>query len=465
MSNTIFKRFFEVRVLHGYYLDHWNKDSAGTPRLFQEYDGVNADPIIRAQERKAIQDYILENRYNILKDLSIEPTKATKDLISGLRMRWRATPLGLMVGIEVRKEGSGATAKFFPKKMPPPDSNWAFTLHSRNLQLANITNHAFRPTLPGRYYFTNLRAVEDNKVFPSLATAPTAFATGRTWEMGELAMVAGNLGSAKKTTVAQGDFLQVPNFQWAHTGDRMAFPKRFNYRFDPSLSVNTAEFNLLSSETGGTLVKNITKDFTQNLPAPAETTLDFQYLPLPANPTDAEKLHPKPLPNGWYFLKVKVNGADFEGRQVLLHSDLNVAGNGLFGVVDISMGQTATDFQLLNPDDSLRLIQIPGSNPARWEPPIFEIRLMSRQTYWRYEIDNKAGLPYTDINTFTDVEYKGAGQHVVSKVPRHMSLAPTNLSIDPPSGTTTLPAPDHSNLKYDQDQYFSELFLSTIKLT
>lgn len=451
MSNTIFKRFFEVRVLHGYYLDHWYNDINGKPELFQDFSNAQ-------------QNYVLESKYNILNDLIIEPTEETRNLLNGLKMRWRATPLGLMVGIEVTRTGVGAAAKFFPKRMPPANSAWTFTLRSRNLHLHNITNHAMRPTLAGRYYFSNLRAVEDTKTFPSLATRPSVFTSQRTWEMGELAIVGGALNTAKKTTANQADFIPVSDKQWAHTGDRAAFPKRFNYRFDPSLVATAAEFILLTAETGGTIVKTISKDFSQ-YPGPVETALDFQFLPLPANPTDEDKLKPKPLPDGWYFLKIKVNGADFEGKRVLLRSDLQATDSALFGVVEISMAQTKADFKLLNIDNSLRLTPIAGSNPVRWAPPIFEIRLLGRQTYWRYEIDHKENLPSTDITTYTEVVYKGAAQHVVSKAPRRISLAPTYLPIELPAGTGNLPAPDKPDLKYDQDQYFSELFLSTIKLT
>lgn len=453
MSNTIFKRFFEVRVLHGYYLDHWFNDAGLNPKLFQDYD-------------PAEMAFVLVNKYNILKDLQIEPTEATRELLDGLRMKWKITPLGILVGMEVNRVGTGASAQFFPKRMPPADSVWSFTLRSRNLHLYNITNHAMRPTLPGRYYFSNLRGVEENKVFPSLASQPSDFgASARTWEMGEISMVANVLNSATKTTLSATDFMPILDHNWAHTGDRAAFPKQFSYRFDLSLTVNTAEFTLLSTETSGTVIKTISKDFTLNLPAPAQTALDFKFRPLPASPTDEEKLHPSPIPDGWYFLKVKVNGADFEEKRILLRSDIPTHDNGLFGLVEISMGQTAAPFMLLNADNSLRLTQIAGSNPVRWEPPLFEIRLMGRQSYWRYQIDNNDALPGTDITTFAEVDYKGAGKYVVSKNPRRLSLAPTNLAINPLSGTRALPAPDHPDLKYDQDQYFSELYLSTIKLT
>ena len=259
--------------------------------------------------------------------------------------------------------------------------------------------------------------------------------------------------------------MPLVDHNWVHTGDRAAFPKLFSYRFNPSLTVNTAEFTLLTAETNGTVVKTIVKDFSQNLPAPAETALDFRLLPLPANPTDEQKLHPKPIADGWYFLKIKVNGADVESKRILLNSSIPTHDNGFFGMIEISLGQTAPDFMLLNPDGSLQLTPIAGSNPVRWEPPLFEIRLMGRQSYWRYQVEDKTGYPSTDINTYTEVDYNGAGQYVVSKAPRRLSLAPTALSINPASGTRPLPAPDHPTLKYDQDQYFSELFLSTIKLT
>ncbi len=37
MPEILFKRLFEVRILHGYYLDNWFADATGKKGIFQEF--------------------------------------------------------------------------------------------------------------------------------------------------------------------------------------------------------------------------------------------------------------------------------------------------------------------------------------------------------------------------------------------------------------------------------------------
>jgi hypothetical protein len=456
MSNLLFKRFFEVRLLHGYYLDHWHNNQSGQPGIFQEF-GTNP------AERRAQQEEVLLNKYNILPDITLAPLPETADLMRGLGMKWRVSPSGLVVGMEVNQSGSGATAQFFPRRMPPPDSVWRFQFMARNNHLVNLTNHALRTSVPAAYFFTNLHAVQDGKIYPSLSAQTPSFSTTRTWEMGELARISGALHLATETSNQALHFSPVADHQWVHTGDRLLLPKLFPYRFAAGTVPLNAFFELKDAATNAT-VKTINQVFNPAQPAPKTTPLDFRFLPPPPNPTDAQLLHPTPLPDGRYNLEVTINNVLVETQHMVLEERVRAAGNGLTGRIDIGIGATATDFSLLNPDNSLHLTMVPGSNPVRWQAPVFEIRFMARQSYWRYRTDHQTGLPTSNI-PYTDVTYDGAGQYVVSKQPRRLTLAPTTLAIDPPSGSVNLPAPTHADLKYDQNQYFSELFLSTIKLT
>ncbi|MCB0483403.1 MAG: hypothetical protein KDC37_02460, partial [Flavobacteriales bacterium] len=133
MADILFKRLFEVRILHGYFLDHWFADSDDKPDLFQAY---RDDAASTGNAKRA---FVLENKYNILRHLNIEPTAKTAKLLDGLRMRWRPIPTGFMAGIEVSRTQAGA---FFPKISLPMDTVWSFVLRLRNAHFYNITNHA-----------------------------------------------------------------------------------------------------------------------------------------------------------------------------------------------------------------------------------------------------------------------------------------------------------------------------------
>jgi len=460
MPDITFKRLFEVRILHGYYLDYWLPDAAGNIGIFHEY---GASP----EDRLNDQAFILENKYDIRRNILIEPTLETRQSLDGLGLRWQKTATGLIVGIEVRKSGSGNDTKFFPKRAVPAGQSWSFLLRSRNAAFFNITNHAMRPTLPGRYYFSNLRASagEDNKTYPALSVQLPEFSNQRTWEMGELVRDGNAIKAATMTTRSIGDFLEIANLSddtwhnYAHTGDCSLFPKRFHYRFDTGgTAVSGAEFTL--TDASGTEVKKVSAQFTPISPAPAEFPLDFRYLPLSEDtPEDERVQRPRPLPDGWYTLDISINGALVESRRILMQSDVD-SGNPVLGLVEISTAETAPLFQLLNADGSLNQSTISGGDPTRWQGPVFEIRMMGRLAYLRYQLTRALSPLPVDPN-FT---YAPDGRQIRTNTPRRLSFIRTPVSINlPATGDTLLPYPDSTILKYDFDRehYYSEIFLST----
>lgn len=457
MSNlTIYKRLFEVRILHGFHLDHWYWNG-NTPLAFHRY-ASDAD-----------REFILENKYNILEDLIIEPTAKTKKLLKGTRMPWRILPSGILVGLEVERttDGAGIT-RFFPKISLPEDATWTFVLRARNPQFFNITNHALRPTLPGRYYFSNLFATEHGKVFPSLSVQLPGFSANRTWEMGELIRVGSQIREAAKTTSMLTDFTVISSLanwsHYVHSGNRTALPKQFTYRFDSRFNnlnpVTSAEFTL--SDMNGDEKLKIEKEYTVT-PAPDEINLDFRYYPLPPNPTVDDLTHRIPLEAGWYRLTIQINGALYEQRDIMLRNDLS-EDDSVLGLIEIGNGPTSDAFRLFDPaDGSLRLTAVSDNGATRWRPPVFEVRLLSRATYWQYQIEKTAGLPPHDID-FTEVQYQSIPKRLVTLKPRRLSLARAPVRVDTPSTDIYLPNPERLDLKYAQHQYYSELFLSTIKL-
>jgi hypothetical protein len=479
-DNTIFKKLFEVRILHGYYTDNWFANLLGEPGSFFDY-GTDPDPAVRAVQRREQQAFVLENKYDILRDISIEPTPATARLMEGLRMRWRRLPTGFLAGLEVEKRETGGLVQFAPKVVLEPGMRWTFLLRIRNAWFYNITNHAMRPTMPGHYYFTNMAAADDGKVFPSLSVQLPPFSNQRHWEMGELLRSGNQVMAANVDTANLADFTAIANIddanpggdtwhEWAHSGDRRALPKSFKYRFDAKFGaanpVTDAVFVL--SDTAGNQIKSITRSYTAAAPAPAEILLDFRQLPVAPGASDAEKLRPKTLPDGWYDIRVSINGAIFETRRVLLRSDLP-DDQSILGIVELGLGPTAPAFSLLD-GGLLNTAPVPDSNPGRWQGPVFEIRFMNRPTYWHYRIQKSEGLPAADLDMGEFIFFRNR-QSIEAQTPRRLSQArvPVQLSVPPPgaAGDVLLPNPEPPGLRFDHQRkiYYSELFLSTIKLT
>lgn len=457
MSDIIFKRLFEVRILHGYYLDNWFSDKSGKKGIFQEF-GTSA--LTRAED----QNFILEYKYDILRDLIIEPAPETAQFIRDFRMRWRTTPGGFIAGIEVRKDGAGNATRFFPKYTLPADARWTFLLRARNKHFLSFTNHVQRPSIPAAYYFTNLIPAGESKTFPSLSRHLPLFSSipNRSWEMGELALSGSQVRAAKLTTANGTEFTQVFDFNnnwhhFAHSFDRKVLPKSFLYRLDPvSNTVNTAQFIL--KDTNGNQVKEILNTYTTAAPAPLEIPLRFTHQNIPPGASEYERLHPQPIADGWYDLVVRINNAAFETRRVWLRSDLD-SFQSLLGLVDISAQADAPLYKLFNNDGSLNANQVSGTDPQRWQGPVFEIRLLGRLSYWQYQLSRPLGSAPAGF------EFIGNNNNTIRTLaPHRFTSLRSTLKINVSGTDIFLPTPDPANLKYDfiQKKYYTETFLSTL---
>lgn len=458
MSEIIFKRLFEVRILHGYYLDNWFSNKSGKKGIFQEFG-------IDAPSRNEDQNFVLEYKYDILRDLIIEPAPETARFIRDARMRWRATSSGLIAGIEVRKDGSGNATRFFPKYSLPDDARWTFFLRARNKAFLSFTNHAQRPTLPAAYYFTNLIPAGEDKTYPSLSRHLPLFSSisNRTWEMGELTRSGNQVRAAKLTTDKGTEFTQVFDFNtdwyhFAHSYDRKVLPKSFLYRLDPvSGVVNTAQFIL--KDPNGNQVKEIVQAFAPAAPAPQEIPLSFTHRAIPPTASESERLHPEPIPDGWYDLVVRINNAAFESRRVWLRSDLGSLPS-LVGLIDISSQADAPLYNLFNNDGSLNVKEISASEPQRWQGPVFEIRLLSRLAYWQYRLSKPLGA----LPANSGFEFVGDNRTIRTLGPHRFTSLRSALTLKMPGADIFLPTPEPASLKYDfaQKKYYTETFLSTL---
>ncbi len=453
MAEIIFRRLFEIRILHGFYLDHWFLNASGNPALFHEFID---EP---QSSRLAKQASVLEYKYDLRKIIAIEPTKETEQWLSRNKIILRHTPLGIFAGIQVRREGVGDAARFFPVG-GLEQGNCRFVLTMRDPQWLNAANHALMPTIPGYYYFTNLRATEDRKNYPSLSAQPPEFESGRTWEMGDLIRDGNQIRAAQRTTESAADFEVVGDalagtwHSYAHAGERVALPKIFKYRFDSSISaISSAEFIL--SDLNNNEIKRIAIASPQS----SIVSLDFRYLQISPSTTENERIRPRPIPDGAYVLDARINGVSFEQRRIVLSDDLRGSEKNIWGIVDISTADTTPAFRLFNADGSLNAGLITPAPALRWRGPVFEIRLMGRLTYWRYIIENQLSPLPAD----PDFTYNWPDRQFSTVRARRLSQIRLPLSINLPAGPRSLPSPPSVSIRYDetQKQYFSEIFLLT----
>ncbi len=437
MSDLIYKRIFEVRILHGYYLDHWYWSADNTPKIFQEYGPEE-------------QAFVLENKYDVRQHFFVEPSESTQKRMKGLKIKWQLTPFGLLVGQEVVRSSGGS---YLPRSSISADTRLTFKIRIRDGQLYNRTNHALKPTLPAYYYFSNIQDGNLAKEYPSLSVLPSPFNPERSWEMGEFARDNGVIRMARRSTQDINDLATISFQNWANTADRKALPKTFFYRFDAKYDVNQpvikAQFTLLSPD--GTIVKTIGQEYGAGM-HPSGQRLDFQ-----SKDKEAGQIQPLPIADGPYRLDVRINNLLFEQREILLRSDLT-ENSSVFGLLEIACRATDGDFSLLEADGSLRRRIQNGKASC----PVFEIRVPARQTYWRYNFRDKHTMP-AQAGPFDGMEYDGETKQLITTNPRRLTLTKERLTLTATSAVH-LPTPDRPDLTYERKQYFSELYLSTLKL-
>lgn len=424
MQNIVFRRLFELRILHAYYLDNrkWNEK---TEMRFQDHDIDN-------------QAELLTEKYNIQLDLYLQPTLQTAQLIEAMRLRWRMLPTGMVAGIEVNRSGN----RFFPKHPIPAEKlTFSFLIKLRNTYWYNFTNHALKLPWPAKYHFTNRVASDEVKLAPSLSLNPPRFAdhAHRTWDMGELRIQNNQLQSATKVNPTDGDFEAVnagkPNYRWANTADRRVLPKSFRFVFDEkSKPVNSVTFRLL----------RVSDNEEQKVINQAFST-----------PPEAFQVNFSDQPNDWYLLETLINEQAFGPPQhIQLHDE--VAAPDVFGLVEIvHEAGLPNEFSLFEADGALRLSETPPQS-NRWRPQtVFDIRLLSRPMYWRYQIE-KGKVPEAD-----PIQSLG-NKTVQTLIPRYLTQSAQRVDLG--GGTTPpfLPGPDNLNLHFDasRGQYFSEIFVS-----
>lgn len=423
MQNIVFRRLFELRILHAYFLDNRKWNGEMKERFHDHLPENQAD--------------LLTEKYNIQKDIYLQPTRQTAQLIEAMRLRWRMLPTGLVIGIEVNKIGN----RFFPRFPISADKlTFSFLIKVRNAYWYNFTNHAFNLPWPAKYHFTNQIAPGEVKSAPSLSNNPPGFVANshRTWDMGELRIQNNQLQYATKINPTDSDFEPVnagkPNYRWANTSDRRVLPKNFAFVFDKkSKPVDTVTFRLVRVSDNA-----------------EQKVINHTF----SSPPDTFQVNFSDQPNDWYQLETQVNGEDFGPSQRILLSD-EVAGSDVFGLVEmVHEAGLSDEFKLFEDDGALRIAEDP-LQPNRWRPQaVFDIRLLSRPTYWRYQIKGK-------MPSATPVQSLGA-KTLQTRLPRYLTQSAQRVVLGGSATPPFLPGPDNLNLYFDASrrEYFSEIFVS-----
>ena len=96
MARYYYKKLFEIKILHEYYL--------------AKPDNSDFFALTDVERNQILNQKLSKNQYNIWNDIQIEPTDECQQLLNGYQIRFVKTPTGFFLGMESQMEGS----TFFP---------------------------------------------------------------------------------------------------------------------------------------------------------------------------------------------------------------------------------------------------------------------------------------------------------------------------------------------------------------
>lgn len=401
-----YRRLAVVNMLHSFYLDKEGSTFYSLPQEDQEF---------------RLADLLMDNRYSLMDNVMIAPTPATEKLLKGQRIVYRQTSTGLVLGIASAPGPNGALTTAVPVSS---QLRLQFVIRLKNAALLSRSNLRINPVFPACYYFTN-DDITSGKSFPSLSSAVKEFTDGRLYEMGEMAIVNGNVSQAiTRTDSAATGWVTTDDFHFINEYDRILLPQKFAYTFDQQ-GITQVDFVLLK---GADEIKTLPFQHADGL---QEAALDFTG-----------------TPDGIYTLKITGSNNYNRSYTVYLHSTLYQ--RDAWGVLDLVMHTADAAFQLVDADG---LLTMPSA-------PVFELRFASRATYWKYYLQ-KGEPPGADVNWEEVLPAPpGIKKVIISKQPYPLMQAYRKVSY----ATVNLPNPDGEMVSRQGNLICSEILLPKMKL-
>jgi hypothetical protein len=402
MANIIYKTLFSVQLLHEYYVVTSDGSS-----LFEG----NIDKSV------FLLDSFNKGIISISSNFLYEVPDAFKSIFENYHLHIVPNYAGFVVMSRVLEEKlADGTIAYKPFIKLPDNLNIPVQLSLKNNLLKAVTDMRVNRAIPAAYYFTN-EDIVTARTLPSLSAAIPAFDPQHAYEQGELYVNDENKTCLFYLAGNSKSFLPVKGNSYANTRDELVVPLQFTYTFSKADTVTTASFQL-KNNSGKTVrnylfanpdpIKNVTINFSFNQLTNPDAPIDV-LLTLPASSVTNKNI---------YTLKVTVNNEKVYTHQLIFYEDAN-ATTPYWAIVSIRPMVANTDFNVY---DAAGLIKYRKHADGVEElAPVFEIRIKSRSTFWRY-INDKHGKLKVNAN---DPFLEKAGNNLVTKIPRPASYLTT----------------------------------------
>jgi len=407
-----YKRLFEVRLLHEYYLLSSDESSF--------FDMPLND------RNNLLKKRILKGQYRLNRDIEVVLDAGTEVLFKALNWHFVPTATGFAIAVRTKiKTVNGADVEVPYTPFPLPAPPLYFHIQTRNVVFKNYTfNYLAKGPLPLIYYFSNRPESVHDTDFAALSLPVLPFVAGKNYEMGDIAQIGPDILEAPVNTDSNLNWLAVQGKGWVNENDRICLSKTFRYRFASSNTANEAVFKLKSAD-GSIELKTINSKSTAPLNV---VSLDFSSRKNVQN-IDVE------VPDGLYQLDIEV-GSTTQTQPLYLS---NAYRSQAYGLIHINVDQPDTLYSVLNTDGSIRNLN-PDPLGERMHP-VFEVRLRSRKTYWRYVpiFRDDTFQPHSSLANYLEQE----GDSLITRRPQIFTYLPFGVlstnDLDPPE--VKLPAP------------------------
>jgi hypothetical protein len=411
-----------VRLLHEFYLTTQD----GTP-IFSK--------ALPADRTSFLTDFFRSDLRNINSDINCTIPDATCSFFRDHKLKIVPAYSGFKVAVEVIHTTDGAFTAFKPLVPLPKDNAITVFVERTNRDIDIYTNLRMKNTIKGIFYLSN-----DNsgtaKTFPFLTNPVPAKDVTYPYEQGELSAEAGVIKSFYLDNTLSKQWLPVSaGTNFINETDRLAVAPFFDYSFDPSDNVTTATFDLKDS-ANTQVYKNI---FTSSNP--------LQTVSVRIDPAEIKK-----VPNG-------------TATDKLLHN-LTVTGNGGYkktfrliffdspvqdqpwAIININPSPADPAYQIID-NKGLLITRLNADGTVAVAPPVFEIWMKSRFTFWRY-ISNEGDI----LKNLFPAVLTPSGNNLVTQVPRNNTYLPV------PVGAQRLPNPEpFSMIKKEGVRNFSDIIV------
>jgi hypothetical protein len=220
MINIEYKRLFEVRFLHDYYLYGAEPGNGGSVKSFFAMSAEN--------QAARLVELVKSGRYDMRNDLDLLIGANEEKVFKDLRMKLVRTATGFFVGIEVNRVVSNdGEIRFQPAVLPPEDTYVTIGLSIANPFFGAISNLRLDQDVDNIYHFTNEGAHDDL----SLAMPIAQLVPGQRYRMGDLALVAGSVKQATADNKGSaGVWSTVAGKGFVNQGDRSLSSQEDWYR-------------------------------------------------------------------------------------------------------------------------------------------------------------------------------------------------------------------------------------------